>query len=161
MLQWSYYLWHSSALALKVQTISGRHLACVWSTEMCTGTEVTDSIAPVANPSQNPSSDYSPFLILTIRVEERWCTRHVHPGLLLPNFHKPRAQELSKLPTAPRPRYVLTTNQTSPPRNIQFLSTNPFLLFLTKTLCDIKYFVMLFCKSDCPSLYIGHPQLPC
>lgn len=157
MLQWSSSLWDDGVLALKLQTLSGRRLACVWSTEMCTGTEVTDSIAPIANLSQNPSSTYSPFLIRTIRVEERWRTGHVRPGLLLPNFHKPGTQELSKLLTASRPRSLLTTNQTSPPRNIQFFSTNPFLLFLTQTLCDIKYFVTLFCKFGWPSLYIGHP----
>ena len=159
MLQLSYFLQDDGVLAVKLQTPSGRSLGCVWPTEMCTATEVTHSITPIAHVSQNPSSDCSPFRILMIRAQERGCTGHLCPGPLLPDFHEPRAQGPSKLPTASRPWYVLATNKTSPPRISNSFPQIHFCFFLPKHYVA-KYFVVLFCKSGCPSLYIGHPQLP-
>lgn len=115
MLQWSYSLQDDGVLATKLQTESGRCLGCLWPTEMCTATEVRRSIAPIAHLSQNLSSDCSVFWIFMTRVQERGYTGHLCPGLILPDFHKPRAQGLSKLPTASRPWYLLATDQTSPP----------------------------------------------
>lgn len=116
MLQRSYSLRDDGVLAVKLQMPSGRCLGYVWPTEMCTATEVTCSITPTAHLTQNPASVCSPFCILMVRVQERRCTGHLCPELLLPNFHEPGAQGLSKLPTASRPWYVLATDQPPPPR---------------------------------------------
>ena len=150
MLQLSYFLQDDGVLAVKLQTPSGRSLGCVWPTEKCTATEVTYSITPIAHVSQNPSSDCSPFRILMIRAQERGCTGHLCPGPLLPDFHAPRAQGPSKLPTASRPWYVLATDQTSPPRISNSFPQIHFCFSATKTLCG-----KVFC---CAILQVWLPQ---
>lgn len=151
MLKQSYSLRDNGVLDVKLQMVSGScFVMCVAPRDVCSDR------GDRRHHTKYPPKPKSFLWLQPLPDTNEGARASLAFGLLLPDFRKPRAQRLSKLLTASRPRHLLATNKTSPPRiSNSFPQIHSYFSHQKKRL-----FLVLFIKSGWPSLYIALLQIP-